>query len=328
MLVVPHIIDQFIWGGKVAQLGVGAQPIPRPKLTVANLASALHQMQSPEMRLLHLLFSPAQRSRYDGCMDTLHPDSQLFDRFARFYDQDYRGYEDDIEAIRMLAAECGDPILELGCGTGRALLPLVQAGYDVTGIDISPALLDCAASKLKQAGLKAHLVQADLRTFDLPVKTFAFSFCTSNTLMHFTTPADQIAVLRNVARHLRPGGRLFIDLFNPDLVRLFAVDGLTELAGHWQDEQSGAEVLKWCVRKVDPAEQLQETTFIYEEIFPDGRTQRTICPFTLRYLWRSEAELMIQVAGLRVEEVWGDFDGAPYTSDSEHLILIAAKPTG
>ncbi len=252
--------------------------------------------------------------------------SRIFDRFARFYDQDYRYYDDDIDAILALAAECGDPILELGCGTGRVLLPLVKAGHEVTGVDISPALLDCAASKLHRGALKAQLVQADLRAYDLPVKTFAFSFCTSNTLMHFTTPTDQIAVLRNAARHLRPGGKLLIDLFNPDLQRLFAVDGLMELAGCWQDEESGAEVLKWCVRKVDPAEQLQETTFIYEEIFPDGRTQRTLCPFTLRYLWRSEAELMLQIAGLHVEEVWGDFDGATYTSASEHLILIAAKP--
>jgi UDP:flavonoid glycosyltransferase YjiC (YdhE family) len=50
MLVIPHIIDQFIWGGKVAQLGVGPPPIPRPKLTAENLASALRAMQSPEMR--------------------------------------------------------------------------------------------------------------------------------------------------------------------------------------------------------------------------------------------------------------------------------------
>ncbi|MBN1919993.1 MAG: glycosyltransferase family 1 protein [Anaerolineae bacterium] len=50
MLVIPHIIDQFIWGGKVVQMGIGPQPIPRPKLTAENLAEALRALQSPEMR--------------------------------------------------------------------------------------------------------------------------------------------------------------------------------------------------------------------------------------------------------------------------------------
>lgn len=260
-------------------------------------------------------------------MTRSHPESDLFDRFARFYDEDYRDYDDDIEAIVTLAAECGDPILELGCGTGRVLLPLVMAGHSITGVDISPALLARAAEKLRSQGAaNARLVEADLRTFDLPEKSFAFAFCTSNTLMHFTGADDQIAVLRNAARHLRPGGRLLIDLFNPDLLRLFAVEGMMELADRWRDAQTGAEVLKWSVRRIDVAEQLQETTFIYEEIFADGRTQRTVCPFILRFLWRSEAELMLQVAGLQVEDVLGSFDGDPYGSDSEHLILIAVKP--
>ena len=262
------------------------------------------------------------------CMNDHFPGSAAFDRFARFYDDDYRHYDEDIEAITMLAAECGDPILELGCGTGRVLLPLAAAGHSVTGVDISPALLACAAQKLRTHGVLTNttLVEADLRTLDLPEKHFAFAFCTSNTLMHFTSAEEQIAVLRNAARHLRPGGRLLIDLFNPDLPRLFAVEGVMELADRWQDAQSGADVLKWSVRRVDVAEQLQETTFIYEEVAADGRTQRTVCPFTLRFLWRSEAELMLQAAGLLVEDVLGSFDGDPYGSDSEHLILLAVKP--
>lgn len=263
-------------------------------------------------------------------MNNIEPDGALFDRFARFYDDDYRHYDDDIETIVSLAAECGDPILELGCGTGRVLAPLAAAGYRVTGVDISPALLARAAEKLHAQGAVANatLVEADLRKLDLPTEKFAFVICTSNTLMHFTTVEDQITVLRTAARHLRPGGRLLIDLFNPDLPRLFAVEGMMELADRWQDAQSGAGVLKWVVRRVDVAEQLQETTFIYEEVFVDGRTQRTICPFTLRFLWRSEAELMLQCVGLLVEDVLGSFDGDPYGSNSEHLILIAIKPEG
>ncbi|MBW7886363.1 MAG: class I SAM-dependent methyltransferase [Caldilineaceae bacterium] len=252
----------------------------------------------------------------------------VFDRFAPFYDQDYRDYNEDVEAIYALASESGGPLLELGCGTGRLLLPLAEAGFHMTGIDISPGLLAIARQKLAAAGVtnRVDLVQTDLRSYELAQTQFGFAFCTSNTLMHLTTGEEQLAVLQNVWRHLRADGRLLIDLFNPDVPRLLAVNGLMELADRWHDDMSGADVIKWSVRTVDLAEQIQETLFIYEELLPDGRTQRTSCPFTLRFLWRSEAELMLRLAGFVVDEVWGDFEGSPYDSISDHLILLAHKP--
>ncbi len=251
----------------------------------------------------------------------------LFDRFAQFYDADYRNYVDDIETIGLLAEETGDPILELGCGTGRVLAPLAAAGHTVTGVDVSPALLALARAKLADAGVsaKVQLVEADLRTLALAQRDFRFAFCTSNTLMHFTTPEEQLTVLRQAYAHLAPQGLLLIDLFNPDVIRLTTVNGLQELADEWHDAVSGVHVLKWCVRTVDWAEQLQDTLFIYEEAYPDGHGRRHICPFTLRFLWRNEAELMLTAAGFMVEAVWGDFDGGDYSANSDHLILLARK---
>ena len=250
-----------------------------------------------------------------------------FDRFAPFYDDDYRNYDEDLDALAMLAAEFGDPLLELGCGTGRVLAPLAAAGHRITGVDISPALLELARQKLTLAGGadRARLVEADLRALALPQHDFAFAFCVSNTLMHFTTVEDQLAVLHSAHRHLRPGGRLLLDLFNPDVDRLVATHGLTELADRWEEASTGATVLKWSVRQVDWAEQLQETTFIYERTWPDGRSERTVCPFTLRFLWRHETELMLAATGFAVAEVWGDFDAEPYHAGSPHLILLAVK---
>jgi len=254
-------------------------------------------------------------------------DSAPFDAFAAYYDADYRHYDEDVDCILTLAAEAGDPVLELGCGTGRLLLPLARQGHTVTGVDLSPALLAIARRKLQAAGLEApvDLRQGDMRTFDAPHRHYSFAFCTSNTLMHLADPADQRATLANAHRHLRPGGALLLDLFNPDVARLAAVDGVQELADRWQDPQTGAQVLKWAVRSVDWAEQLQETTFIYEETLPDGGSRRTVCPFTLRFLWRHEAELMLEAAGFAVEAVWGDFEGGDYNAASDHLILLGRK---
>lgn len=251
-----------------------------------------------------------------------------FDRFARFYDNDYRFYDDDLQCILDLAQECGDPVLELGCGTGRALLPLAAMGHNVTGIDISPGLLDVAREKVQRTDLSGQVTlhEADMRSFALEQTDFAFAFCVSNTLMHCTTQGEQLAALHSVYQHLRPGALLLLDLFNPDLPRLLEVEGVCELADQWEDAQSGTQVLKWSVRRVDIGEQLQETLFIYEEIATDGTVRRTPCPFLLRYLWRGEGELMLAAAGFQVEAVWGDFDGEPYSSGSDHLIFLARKP--
>ena len=251
----------------------------------------------------------------------------LFDRFARHYDGDYRDYDDDIDLILALAAECDGPVLEMGCGTGRVALPLAAAGFRVVGVDISSKLLAVARAKLTVQGLgqQVELVQDELTRFDYPQKDFSLAVCTSNTLMHLTSAHAQMLALENACRHLTEGGLLLLDLFNPDVARLIAVQGIMELADEWDDESLGVHVMKWSVRTVDFAEQLQDTLFIYEEIAADGQTRRTVCPFLLRFLWRSEAELMLQASGFTVEDVWGDFDGDPYGENSEHLILLARK---
>lgn len=251
----------------------------------------------------------------------------IFDVFARYYDADYRDYVDDFDLILTLAQETGDPVLELGCGTGRVLAPLAAQHHDITGIDVSGALLEIARAKLaaEKGGKDINLVQADMRTYELPRKDYAFAFCTSNTFMHLTTAQDQLQALRNTHRHLRRGGALLIDLFNPDVVRVVQIDGVQEYADRWTDAATGSQVVKWVVRAVDWAQQIQETIITYEEMLPDGANRRVICPFTLRFLWRSEAELMLQAAGFAVEQVWGDFEGSDYDAASDHLILLARK---
>lgn len=253
------------------------------------------------------------------------PELQPFDRIARFYDADYRNHTDDLPLIVDLAQQAGQHVLELGCGTGRVLIPLAAVGCQVTGLDGSLALLDRARRKLQAAGYadRVTLVQGDLRTADLPRTDYDFACCVSNTLMHLTTQADQRAVLANARRHLRPGGHLLLDLFFPHIPELARVDGLQELADTWTDPETGHTVHKWIVRQTDVAHQWIEARFIYEEIRADGTPLRTEGPFLMRYLWPDELALLLEVAGFRVVEQWGDFDASPLHSASPRIITLA-----
>jgi len=257
-----------------------------------------------------------------------------FDGFARFYDGDYRDYSDDIALVLKTARAAGRSVLELGCGTGRVLLPLAEDGCHVIGLDSSAALLAIARRKLAQHGyakqaadgyLKVKLVQGDMTDFQLAERGIDFAFVVSNTLMHVTTQAGQLKALQCAQRHLRVGGLLLIDLFNPDIAYLEAIAGIQELADWWEDEESGATVLKWSTRTVDAARQMQETVFVYEEVFADGRNAQTRLSFPLRFWWPDEGAMLLEQAGFAVDEVYGDFDGGPYRADSERLIFIARK---
>ncbi len=250
-----------------------------------------------------------------------------FDAFARFYDGDYRNYTADIPLVLKTAQAAGGAALELGCGAGRVLIPLADAGCYVIGVDGSGALLEIARQKaaMRRCASRITLIQADMTTFQLAQTNVDLVFAVSNTLMHLTTQADQLKALACAHRHLRVGGLLLIDLFSPDIAYLESVAGIQELADQWEDEQNGAQVLKWTTRYLDVAQQLQETIFIYEEIFPDGRTAQTRLSFPLRFWWPDEGTLLLEKAGFVVDELFGDFDGSPYSSASERLIFIARK---
>ena len=207
-----------------------------------------------------------------------------FDGFARFYDGDYRDYRDDIALVLKTARAAGRSALELGCGTGRVLLPLAEEGCRVIGLDTSAALLAIARGKLATHGYapesgagdssKVRLVQGDMTSFELAEREIDFAFVVSNTLMHVTTQAEQLKVLQCAQRHLRVGGLLLIDLFNPDVAYLEAISGIQELADWWEDGESGATVLKWSTRHVDAERQLQETVFVTRRCFRTGATRR------------------------------------------------------
>jgi SAM-dependent methyltransferase len=251
---------------------------------------------------------------------------EAMDRAAQFFDADYADYSDDLPLVEAYAQRTGGPLLELGCGTGRLLVPLASAGYEVTGVDLSPEMLRIARAKAEAAGVaqRVTLVQGDYA--DAPLAgTYRLACVMMNTFLHLTTQSDQLRALRHWWERLAPGGLLLVDIFNPDVAQLSSLDGRIEWDKTWMDTQTGATVMKFLTRTVDLAEQIIHVNLIYDEIAPDGLVQRTLVPFDHRFLWRFEAELLLDKAGFALEEIYGDRSLGPFEDDSDTMILVAQR---
>lgn len=251
----------------------------------------------------------------------------ILDLIAQYYDLLYANLDEDWEMWQTLLESVDGPILEVGCGTGRLLLPLAQAGHPLTGLDLSPVALDAARSKLKAAGLtkKISLRQADMRNFDLPQKNFALAFIPLNTFMHCHTIEDQLATLAAIQRHLRPDGQLIIDLFYPDPTMLAEADGRLYFEENIIDELTGRTVQWYWRHDLDLAQQMRHLTYILDEIDEEGLVRRVQIPVSLRYFYRYEIELLLRASGFSVEIIYGSYNLEPFHSHSVKMIIVARK---
>lgn len=248
-----------------------------------------------------------------------------FDRVAHFYDLTYADFDDDLPMYQGFAERCGSPILEIGCGTGRVVLPLAQSGFRVTGVDLSPAMLRIARQKVERAGVtdRVALQQLDVRHLELRER-FSLAVIASNSFNLFVAHQDQLEVLRSAKQALLPGGLLVMDTFNPDLNLLSSENGQLYHDFTRVDEATGRTVIKMHSRQIDLGQQSIDVTFIYDEMSSNGTLKRTLFPFSNRYFFLNELELLTEKGGFRLEEVYGSYDLEPYHSDSDRIIIVAS----
>ena len=250
-----------------------------------------------------------------------------YDRFARFYDLEYRKVSDDLELYRQFALRCKSPVLELGCGTGRILLHLAGAGFRVTGVDSSAPMLAIARERLAQDASverRVRILDADMRTFSVRTR-FRLALCAINTFMHLMTTEDQLACLSNVHKHLVSDGLLIIDLFNPDIALLFEGGGRLMLERLLVDQERSTVTTKMVSAWVDRTGQINHVTYLYDEVGADQIVRRTIASIAQRYLYRYEMELLLEKTGFMVENVYGNYDLDDVGPESMKMVFVARK---
>lgn len=224
----------------------------------------------------------------------------------------------------------GDPVLELGCGTGRVLLPMARAGHRVTGLDLSGPMLGRAKKKLETEPLdvrgRVKLVQGDMTEFDLGER-FRLVTIPFRPFQHLLTVEAQMACLHCAHGHLANGGMLAMDFFQTDPRRMHDPTFL-------EDHESGPEVklpngsrLQLRDRTVafHRAEQQNDVEMFIDVVHADGKKERLVHTFTVRYFFRYEVEHLLARCGFRVAEVFGNFTRAALRDDSPDMIFVAEK---
>jgi SAM-dependent methyltransferase len=255
-----------------------------------------------------------------------------YDFIADLYDYvvPYRG-RPDVTFFVEAAEESGGPVLEVGCGTGRVLIPTARAGIKITGLDLSQHMLSVCREKLAQEPQEVQdrvdLLLADMRDFDLGRK-YALATIPFRPFQHLTTVEDQISCLHAIRRHLQPDGRLILDLFNPNL------EALTQrnLGEEYAEEEAfempdGRRVRRThAVTERGIHNQVMHAELIYYVTYPDGREARLVHAFPMRWLYRFEAEHLLARCGFEVEALYADYDRSPYGSlYPGELIFVARK---
>jgi SAM-dependent methyltransferase len=257
-------------------------------------------------------------------------DPKAADALARLYDLDLTEDPGDIDLYLALASRTGGPILEIAAGSGRVALPLAHAGYEVTAVDIDPAMLARAGDAATEAGtdvrVRIDLVEADLIDLKLAGGArFHLAILALNSILLLETREMQQAALDTMARHLEPGGLAVVDVWLPSADELARYDGRIGLEYVREDPESGLLVTKSASAQHEPATGHVRLTAIYEEGEQGGAPRRWVREDRLRLLNADELRAMAEAAGLDVEVVAGDYDLSPVGPHDERAILVARR---
>ena len=237
---------------------------------------------------------------------------------SRNYDALYGVMRDpsgDAAFYRQLAQEAGGPVLELGCGTGRVLLPIAALGIPSVGVDASPAML--AALRAKNPPPNLELVQESMETFDLGERRFRLVTCPFRAFQHLLTVDAQLAALANIRRHLAPGGAFAFDVFDPKLAWISAPADTERLDATFTID--GVETRRFAKVRTDLATQIMEVTFRFEPAQSDGNTT-----VRLRWFYRYEMEHLLARAGFTDVIIYGGYDRRPWRPEGETVIVARA----
>jgi ubiquinone/menaquinone biosynthesis C-methylase UbiE len=236
----------------------------------------------------------------------------------------------DADFYLQYAATTTGQILELGCGTGRILLPIAEIGCSVTGLDISEHMLSQCRRKLKSKSKeiqgRVKLIRKNMTDFNLE-DNFHLAIIPFRAFQHLMAVEDQLSCLKSINQHLVPNAKLILDVFQVDMERINNPSYTEEVEDFAEHELADGRLLRRTHRIAGfhPAEQYNDVELIYYLTDRNGATERIIQTFPFRYFFRYEMQHLLERCGFQVVNLFGNFDKSPLRDDSPEMIFVTEK---
>lgn len=227
----------------------------------------------------------------------------------------------DIPLYLDLAKKIGGPILEIACGTGRVSIPLAQAGYDVTGLDMSTPMIQHARKKSDQAGLKIKFIEGDCREFDLN-KKFQLIIMPFNAIAHIHDRPSHESLFSRVKEHLDHKGRFVLSWFNPNEKYLYR-DPKKRYPSLDFKLPDGTPVVVTENNVYDKATQINHIKWYYKI----GDKKEIVKELNMRQLFPVELDNLLYYNGFELEAKYGDYEKSPFESSSRQQVCVCKLRT-
>lgn len=235
------------------------------------------------------------------------------DDYMYFYSDSLTGERSDDEVaslVKLLELASPMKILDLACGFGRHSNRLATLGHSVTGVDLMPGFLEIAQKHAAELGVKVSYRQGDMRQID-----FAEEF--DRAIMLFTTfgyfeDDENVHVMENMARALKPGGLLGFDVPNRDVtLKVLSPSAVTEKEGNWMINRNSFDLLtgRWHHRRTIIRDGVRRDKFL-----------------SMRLYNATEIRGLLRRVGLEVHGMYGDWDGQALSAQSRAIVVSGRKP--
>jgi SAM-dependent methyltransferase len=252
------------------------------------------------------------------------------------YDFEYDDQREDVEWYRARAREfsTSHPILELGAGTGRITVPLLEDGHRLVAVDRKQSMLDRLKVKVDRIhDARLDIAEADICDLPQHARSVGMVLAPFNVLMHLYTWDRLLACFEEVERVLRPGGKFCFDVLLPDLEWLLLDPDLHHCRTRFIHPETKRAMVYSTNHSYDHETQVAHIRIHYHDAIGRGARVRPDVPprktvqLAHRQIWPEELRCLLKLAGLELRSLEGDFDGDRLTHDAESQVVVAQKPS-